>query len=68
MKTEVLKIEITIGNAAFDGDKGAEAARILRRAADRLENGSWPASANAWGLFDVNGNCVGNAGTVTRRC
>lgn len=53
-------LEITgMGNAAFQedfgGDPETEVARILRSAADRIENGS----LNAGSLYDVNGNKVG---------
>lgn len=53
------KIIITIktGNAAFEAFEGLEhyeVARILRRLADKLENGSKPER-----LLDINGNNVG---------
>ena len=49
-----LKLEITMDNAAFEEDEGAEAARIMRDAADSVEMGCIRAS-----LFDLNGNVVG---------
>lgn len=68
MKTTILKIELATDNAAFEDDRGAECARILRGLADRLEAGNFPSGSGAWGLFDANGNAVGNAGRVQRRC
>ncbi|WP_336769897.1 hypothetical protein [Bacillus bombysepticus] len=49
-------IEITIatGNAAFDGDKTIEFARIIKKLAQSIENGNLPAR-----LLDLNGNKVG---------
>lgn len=54
---EKVTIEISTTNAAFGEehyDKAAEAARILRELADRLEGGNAP-----YALKDVNGNVVG---------
>ena len=70
MKTRILKIEITTGNAAFDGDDyPRECARILRRMAARMEDGNFPGTLkdSPWGLFDINGNRAGMAGTAQRR-
>lgn len=44
-------------SAAFHPDPGPEVARILRRLADRLEEGE----QGDWNLLDVNGNSVGHA-------
>ena len=57
----MFKLEIETGNAAFfdmDGnpDAGAEIARILRRVAEAMENGS-----RGMQLHDANGNHVGRA-------
>lgn len=56
------KLEITgMGNAAFQEDEDfggnpeTEVARILRAAAERIENGSLDAGS----LWDINGNKVG---------
>ena len=51
------KLTITIenlGNAAFEEDKNAEIARILRDLADKIENDNIPVK-----LRDINGNTVG---------
>jgi hypothetical protein len=53
----VLTIEIFNSGSAFDQDASAEAARILRDFADRLEQGNPPEV-----LRDINGN---NAGTAS---
>lgn len=50
-----LRLEITCDNAAFDPDPLLECARILRVAAERMDNGE-----TVGRLFDVNGNCVGS--------
>ena len=55
-----LKIQITMDNAAFEGDGGgSEAARILRDLADRIDGGL--TSKTLVRLNDVNGNNVGTA-------
>jgi hypothetical protein len=51
----MFRVKIETGNAAFEGDsKGYEIARILRDAADRIEDGQ-----KTGYLYDVNGNRVG---------
>lgn len=53
-------LEIVCENAAFGEsvmERGAEITRILREAADRIENGSLGGS-----LYDYNGNRVGDHG------
>ena len=59
-----LKIEITMDNAAFEQDAGEEAARILNRLSEQLQE--WP-GGNTFeiGLLDIFGNKVGEA-KVTR--
>ncbi|MBA3051901.1 hypothetical protein FP828_03680 [bacterium] len=53
-------IKIETENAAFEApDKDHEAARILRKLADRLDRHDWPVS-----LYDINGN---NVGTVEEK-
>lgn len=55
-----LRIEINMDNAAFGEDAyecGTEAARILRKLADKLEG---PGSGDIT-LYDSNGNPVGTA-------
>ena len=59
-----LKITIEMDNAAFDGGRGEESARILRDLAD-LMDGSQLFAGNGWILRDTNGNTVG-AARVTR--
>ena len=52
-----LTLEIKMDNAAFDNDApGIEAARILREAAERLEEFG---SDDFFFLMDINGNKVG---------
>lgn len=55
--SERITIEIETGGAAFDDGAGAEAARILRKLAQRLESGDVLAGAGR--LFDLNGNACG---------
>lgn len=50
----MFKLTIKTDNAAFTDDPDAEVARILRAAADRVENGEMPGA-----LRDINGNTVG---------
>ncbi len=59
-----LKITIDMDNAAFDGDSGTEAARILRKTADTID-GLDLAQGETLSLRDINGNAVGEA-KVTR--
>ncbi len=47
-----------MGNASFEGFPQAELARILRHAADRLEN-HWNQGEYYMKLVDINGNTVG---------
>lgn len=53
-------IRVDMDNAAFDEEEGKtnELARILRRLADALEE-DMPESFRAHGLYDTNGNRVG---------
>jgi hypothetical protein len=64
MKTRVFKLQIECGNAAFDGDPSSEIARILHRAAERLEAGEIDSLQY---LFDYNGNRCGTAELKTVR-
>lgn len=57
-----LRIAIEMNNAAFEEGRGAEAARILRDLADRLEDDGVQAGTHI-PLYDINGNRVGNART-----
>lgn len=50
----MLLVRIKTDNAAFEEDRDAELARILRIAADKIEHGNETAK-----LYDVNGNAVG---------
>lgn len=55
----MIRIQLDTGNAAFsDGNRDAEVARILREAADRIENGG-----DDFSLYDYNGNKVGSVTT-----
>jgi hypothetical protein len=57
-----LTVKIHTDNAAFDGALEAETARILRDAAERIEQGDLPARAGeVVALRDINGNRVGSA-------
>lgn len=49
-----LTVEVDSGNAALAGDPVGESTRILRRIAERIEEGAKYGRA-----FDVNGNVVG---------
>lgn len=49
-----LRLTIDMDNAAFDDNEGAEAARILRTAAEGVEFGCIRSA-----LIDINGNVVG---------
>ncbi len=51
------KVEITMDNAAFEGDSSVELVRILRGVVKRLLAGESP----PFGLMDTNGNRVGIA-------
>lgn len=55
-----LKIEIEMDNAAFESGNGAEAARILRFLASRINDLDLNPSFG-WKLTDFNGNRVGKA-------
>lgn len=54
-----LTIKIQMDNAAFEPEQGTEAGRILRELADLIK-GELP-GPNRVGLFDINGNRVGEA-------
>ena len=58
----ILKIEISMNNAAFDNDPAAEAVRILHNldvaAIHALVIGAYPKGRR---IFDINGNKVGIA-------
>ena len=53
-KSELFTLQIETGNAAFDESPASELARILRKAADRIEAGQ-----SEGYLFDHNGNRCG---------
>lgn len=57
MKDAVLTIMMRTENAAFEAQPGAEAARILRDLADKLESNNRLVAAT---LEDCNGNLVGH--------
>lgn len=52
-------IRIETDNAAFEGGRGTEIARILRKLADRVDGTD---ARDRVRLMDVNGNAVGAAG------
>jgi len=58
-----ITVRITTGNDAFVEDPGAEVARILRDAADRVQ-ASWHLTervpSTVIKLLDINGNSVGS--------
>lgn len=57
-----LKLEITMDNAAFDPDNGAECARILHTLAAEIEDAHFKDGLKAMlVLRDINGNRVGEA-------
>lgn len=71
----VFELKLECDNAAFEEDRAAEIARILRRLADRLDTGSDPDHVNAingnratngW-LRDGNGNSAGTWKANQRR-
>ena len=51
-------ISMTTDNDAFAGDPAPEVARILRRIADRVEDGNG-AGGKYQTIFDINGSDVG---------
>lgn len=53
------RLSCTTDNAAFEDDRGAEIARILRKVADACERGGYSPSDDPYNLHDVNGNKVG---------
>ncbi len=58
-----LIVEINLDNAAFD--ETVEAARIIRKVADRVDGCDYRATnGDQWNLFDSNGNKVGEAKVV----
>lgn len=62
-----IKIQIDTSNAAFaDDNGGAEAARILRDLAERLEGSGTLARSDTKQLHDTNGNKVGTYTTTAR--
>lgn len=58
-----IKIEMNMDNAAFDDDPRGEAARIIKRLAERIEG----ASDKVFFLADINGNNVGKAEILGKR-
>ena len=57
---QIIIIILNTANAAFDTEPGAEAARILREFADRLEMMATPPD-DIIKLKDSNGNATGTA-------
>lgn len=54
------RLYIRTENAAFaDGNEAAEVARILREAADQIDNRGIPLATSSRSLHDINGNRVG---------
>jgi len=56
----MLKIEMD--NAAFEDDRGAELARILRALADSVETYAFDQRAVDFPVMDINGNMCGRHG------
>lgn len=58
-----MKLDITIkmDNAAFEDDGGAEAARILRELANKIDGHPHFSEGHSNALYDANGNEVGTA-------
>ena len=57
-----MRITINTDNAAFyEHSPSNECARILRKLADRLEEGHYPQPGDPWPMVDSNGNTVGKA-------
>ena len=52
---EKITLELTTGNAAFEDEPASEIARILRKAAERIEAGD----VDGFPLHDINGNRCG---------
>lgn len=52
-------LSINTDNAAFEDDRGAEVARILRMIADEVEGGVDRDSGHDGNGRDINGNTVG---------
>ena len=59
MNRGTFELLINLGNAAFEPEPGPETARLLRLAADRIEDGR-----EGGPLLDCNGNRVGSYGFV----
>jgi len=53
-----LEIKINMDNAAFEDINGQEAARILRKLADKIDGGSLE-DGDSVSAIDINGNKVG---------
>lgn len=58
-----LKIKMDMDNAAFEDANGYEAARILRKLADKIE-GQQLEGSDSFRLMDANGNGVGEAEVI----
>lgn len=56
-----LTLEMQMDNEAFSADPGQEAARILRKLAEKLECSPGFSDGDSFRLMDYNGNCVGKA-------
>lgn len=52
--TERFELSLKTGNAAFEDQPASEIARIIKDAAERIENGEFEGN-----LYDINGNRVG---------
>lgn len=67
MKPHKLTLDIDLTYAAFDDKPSMEAARILRKLADRLESGHYgllDLDGDGVPMIDINGNTVGRARIV----
>lgn len=55
----ILQIEFRMDNASFDENPKAEAVRVIRELADRLENSESEIGDIGMKIRDVNGNTIG---------
>lgn len=61
-----LRIVIKMDNAAFEDHADAEAARILRDLAKRIEGDRYFDAGHEYAIHDANGNSVGFAGVYAK--
>lgn len=66
-KADCFILDVQLSGAAFDDTPATELARILRRVAQRVEEGQLGAAREPQWVFDVNGNSCGHFKLITRR-